>query len=117
MKLFIDECIWEVTRVFVRQLGHEIATVEDRLLSGADDEIVLAQAVTENRAFLTRDMHFSNILLYPPGNYLGIIVLKIEPSTTDRVHRTLAEALAHFTQHTIQKALLIVDPNKFRERR
>jgi len=117
MKLFIDECVWEVTRVFVRQLGHDLATVEERLLSGADDEIVLAQAVSENRAFLTRDMHFSNILLYPPANYLGIIVLKIEPSTTDRVHHTLAEALAHFTKDTIQKALLIVDPNKFRERR
>jgi hypothetical protein len=36
---------------------------------------------------------------------------------TDRVHRTLTEALAHFTQDTIQKALIIVDPNKFRERR
>ena len=117
MKLFADECVWEVTRVFVQQLGHELATVEERLLSGADDEIVLAHAVSENRAFLTRDMHFSNILLYPPGNYLGIIVLKIEPSTTDPVHRTLTEALAHFTQDTIQKALLIVDPNKFRERR
>jgi hypothetical protein len=36
---------------------------------------------------------------------------------TDSVHRTLTEALAHFTQDTIQKALIIVDPNKFRERR
>ena len=46
MKLFVDECVLEVTRVFVRQLGHDLATVEDRLLSGADDEIVLAQAVS-----------------------------------------------------------------------
>ncbi|MGD8264393.1 MAG: DUF5615 family PIN-like protein [Desulfobacterales bacterium] len=64
MKLFIDECVWEVTRVFVRQLGHEVATVEERRLSGAEDEIVLAQALSENRAFLTRDMHFSNIRIH-----------------------------------------------------
>jgi hypothetical protein len=32
MKLFADECVWEVTRVFVQQLGHELATVEERLL-------------------------------------------------------------------------------------
>ncbi len=117
MKIFIDECVWQVTRDFVRQLGHDVATVEDRGLASADDEIVLAQAVSESRAFLTRDMHFSNILLYPPANYLGLIVLKIEPDAITPVHRTLASALAHFTQNSIHKALVIVDRNKFRERR
>ena len=117
MRIFIDECVWQVTRDYIEKLGHDLAGVEQRNLSGADDEIVLAQALSENRAFLTRDMHFSNILLYPPENHLRIIVLKIEPSTTDRVHHTLGKALAHFTQDTIQKALLIVDANKFRERR
>jgi hypothetical protein len=78
---------------------------------------VLAQAVSENRAFLTRDMHFPNILLYPPEDYLGVIILKIDPLTTDRVHQMLDAALDHFTQDSIQKVLLIVDPNKFRERR
>ena len=117
MKIFIDECVWQVTRDYLKQLDHDIACVEQRDLSGADDKIVLAQAVSENRAFLTRDMHFSNILLYPPEDYLGVIILKIDPITTDRVHQMLDAALDHFTQDSIQKVLLIVDPNKFRERR
>jgi predicted nuclease of predicted toxin-antitoxin system len=99
------------------QLGHDIAGVEQRHLSGADDKTVITHAVAENRAFLTRDMHFCNILLYPPENYLGIIVLKIDPSTIDQVHLTLGTALDNFTQESIQKALLIVHSNKFRERR
>jgi len=45
-----------------------MATVEERGLAGADDDIVLAQAVAENRALLTRDMDLSNILLYSPHN-------------------------------------------------
>ena len=117
MRLFIDECVWQVTRDYIRQLGHDIVSVEQRGLSGSDDKIVLSRASAENRAFLTRDMHFCNILLYPPENYLGIVVLKIDPSTIDRVHLTLGTALGHFTQESIQKVLIIVDLNKFRERR
>ncbi|MGD9373584.1 MAG: hypothetical protein PVF14_19315 [Desulfobacterales bacterium] len=37
---------------FCSSAGHEVATVEERRLSGAEDEIVLAQALSENRAFL-----------------------------------------------------------------
>lgn len=117
MRIFIDECVWQVTRDFVQQLGHDLATVEERGLGGADDDIVLAQAVSENRALLTRDMDLSNILLYPPANYLGIIVLKISPHNIDAVHRMLASALAYFTQDSVRQALIIVDHNKFRERR
>ncbi len=117
MRIFIDECVWQVTRDFVQQLGHDMATAEERGLAGADDDLVLAQAVAENRVLLTRDMDLSNILLYPPSNYLGIIILKIRPLNIDAVHRLLASALAHFTQNTIRQALVIVDPNKFRERR
>lgn len=117
MKLFADESVWEITRAFVRQLGHDLATVEERGLAGAADEMVLSQALAEDRVLLSRDLDFSNILLYPPLNHLGIIVLRIKPHTTDSVHRILSSVLAYFTQEPIQKTLVIVDHNKFRERR
>ncbi len=117
MRIFIDECVWQVTRDFIRQLGHDIVTVEERGLAGVDDDIILSRAVSENRVFLTRDMDLSNILLYPPADYLGIVVLKIMPNTIDGVHDTLASALTYLTQDSIKKTLVIVDHNKFRERR
>lgn len=117
MKLFADESVWEITREFVRKLGHDLTTVEECGLAGAADEIVLSQTLTEDRVLLSRDLDFSNILLYPPVSHLGIIVLRIRPITTDPVHRILASALAYFTQESIQQALVIVDHNKFRERR
>ena len=59
----------------------------------------------------------SDIRLYPPANYWGIFVLQIKPHNIDAVHRMLASALAYFTQDSIRQALLIIDHNKFRERR
>lgn len=117
MKLFADESVWEITRAFVRQLGHDLATVEERGLAGAADETVLSQALAEDRVLLSRDLDFSNILLYPPDQHLGIIVLRIRPHTTDSVRRVLASVLTYFSQESIQQALVIVDHNKFRERR
>ena len=62
MRLFIDECVWRVTRDYIKQLGHDIVGVEQRDLSGADNKTVIAQAAAENRVFLARDKHFCNIL-------------------------------------------------------
>jgi len=45
------------------------------------------------------------------------IVLKIKPHNINAVHRILASVLAYFTQDSIRQALVIVDHNKFRERR
>lgn len=117
MKLFADESVWEITREFVRQLGHDLATVEERGLAGAADETVLAQALAEDRALLSRDLDFSNILLYPPADHFGVIVLRIKPHTTEAVHRIWASVLAYFSQSSIQQILVIIDHNKFRKRR
>jgi len=94
-----------------------LATVEERGLAGAADDIVLSQTLSEKRVLLSRDLDFSNILRYPPAIHLGIIVLQIRPETTDTVHRVLATVLAYFSPESIQQALVIVDHNKFRERR
>lgn len=80
------------------------------------DELLLSYAVSKKRIFLTRDMQFSNILVYPPSMHLGLIVIKIKPHTTDSVHRILKIALSKLDQEKIQQTLIIVDQKKFRMR-
>jgi predicted nuclease of predicted toxin-antitoxin system len=62
MKIFIDECVWQVTRDLVQQLGHDVASVEERGLTGADDDTVLAQAkepwlLSTTTSFASADKH------------------------------------------------------------
>ena len=114
MKILVDECVWQITRDFLRQLGHEVASVEDYHLTGSDDQTVLAQATADKRVFLTRDMHFANILIYPPSKFEGIIVLRIKPQTTHLVHKVLKAALEYFQNHDIAGTLTIVNQNSFR---
>jgi len=109
--------VWQSTIDFLRSAGHEITTVQESNLREADDELLLHHADSGEYAFITRDMHFSNILVYPPSSYRGIIVLRIRPETSEEVHAVLAAALSQFTQQSIQGTLVVVDRRKFRLRR
>jgi predicted nuclease of predicted toxin-antitoxin system len=115
LRLLADECVYKVTTDFLTSLGYDVITAQELGLSGADDDIVIDKALVLGRALLTRDKDFSSILLYPPAQHMGIVVLKINPMTVPSVHKVLEQALAQ--THELAGALLVVDRNKFRVRR
>ena len=114
-QLLADECVYKATIDFVLTLGYDVVTAQDLGLAGANDDAIIGEAVALGRVLLTRDMDFSNILLYPPAQHLGIVVLKMTPATVDAVHRVLKQALAQVSD--LAGTLLVVDTNKFRIRR
>lgn len=117
MKILTDECVYRVTSDLLRRAGHDITTAQDAFLSGKPDDQVLADASNRKAILLTNDMHFSNILVFPPAEYQGIIVLKIRPRNQEKVHALLLSLLKSTPQSKIQGALIIVDQNKYRMRR
>jgi predicted nuclease of predicted toxin-antitoxin system len=58
------------------QRGHDVDTVIDEGLTGADDPRVLAAAREDGRLLLTLDRGFGDIRRYPPGTHAGIAVLR-----------------------------------------
>jgi len=114
-RLLADECVYKATTDFLLDLGYDVITVQSLGLSSTDDDAIIEQAVALGRVLLTRDADFGSILLYPPAQYLGIVVLKMKPETTNAVHQVLQRALAQV--HDLKGALLVVDRNKFRVRR
>jgi predicted nuclease of predicted toxin-antitoxin system len=115
LQLLADECVYKATVDFLLTLGYDVVTVQELGLAGANDDAIIGRAVALGRVLLTRDMDFSNVLLYPPAQYLGIMVLKMTPATTYAVHQVLKQALAQ--TRDLADALLVVDRNKFRIRR
>ena len=115
LQLLADECVYKATTDFLLSLGYDVVTAQELGLSGADDDIVIDKAVTLGRVLLTRDMDFSNVLIYPPAKYLGIVVLKMKPATMHAVHKVLEQALVQM--HNLIGTLLVVDRSKFRIRR
>ena len=65
---------------------------------------------------LTADLDFANIKHYPPSEHLGIIVLRISPSTQGQVHNLLLSYLENRTPAQLKSKLVIISHTKIRTR-
>lgn len=51
----------------LREAGHDVATVADQELVGADDTELAGVCAREHRILVTLDIGFADIRNYPPG--------------------------------------------------
>ena len=116
MKLFADECIYQVTVEALRSWGHDVVTTQEQNLAGKVDEVQFQEAISQGRVLITNDLDFSNIRRYPPANHCGIIVLKIRPRILSEVHSVLKTLLDRSSQEHLHQTLVMIDRNKYRLR-
>lgn len=116
MKLKLDENLGSRGAELFREEGHDVATVPEENIFGAGDSDLIAVCKSENRCLVTLDLDFGNPLLFPPGEYSGIAVLRLPaeftPSDLEKSMRTLLAALEH---SDIVGKLWIVQRRRIRE--
>lgn len=117
LEFLADECVGDPTIKFLRSLGFSVVTVWDLGLRASPNATLLKKAIREHKVFLTADLDFSNILVYPPSGHCGIILLKISRQVEDEVHSNFKKLLEELKASDFDKTLLIVDRNKYRIRR
>lgn len=93
MKIKLDENLPADAREAAESLGHDVDTVEDEGIAGADDPSVLRAATGSERFLITLDRGFGDIRRYPPGSHAGIAILRLDSqdaiSATDAVRSLL----------------------------
>ena len=77
MQFKLDENLPPSAAELLRSLGHDVMTVYDQGLQSCTDPEVLAACQGEGRILLSLDLDFSNILVFPPERYAGLIVLRL----------------------------------------
>jgi predicted nuclease of predicted toxin-antitoxin system len=75
MKIKIDENLPIEVAEWLNQADHNAKTVYDQALSGHPDKELIKCCKKENRILITLDTDFTDIRAYPPGHYVGIIVI------------------------------------------
>ena len=81
----LDEDLPRRVEPALRDLGHDIESALSEKLGGADDPVLLAACVAEDRILVTLDLDFSDIRTYPPGSHRGIWVLRPADQSFDTV--------------------------------
>jgi predicted nuclease of predicted toxin-antitoxin system len=74
--------------------GHHVEFARDIGLGAAPDTQIAERARQTGNALLTRDLDFADIRQYPPGQYGGIVVLRLPDAIRDcpRTARSVASA-------------------------
>jgi len=75
MRFKVDESLHIEVADLLRAQGHDALTVFDQGLRGCGDHDIAERCRSENRVLLSLDLDFSNILMFPPEHYPGLIVL------------------------------------------
>lgn len=82
MRFLVDEDLPRSTGDLLRQYEHEAVDVRDIGLRGAKDAQIAAYAQSEALCLVTGDFDFSDIRNYPPGEYEGLVILKLPRTAT-----------------------------------
>ncbi len=116
MKLFLDQDVYWRTAEFLRSLGHDVLRASDVGLSRAKDEDLLRYALKHGRIFITRDRDFGH-LVFVRGMRVGVIYLRINPTTLEAVHRELERVLEKYSEGALRSAFVVVEADKHRYRK
>lgn len=97
------------------EAGHDITTVFEEGLSGADDEIIFETCLRENRCMVSLDLDFSDVLRFPPHKCAGIAVLRLPGGASLRLlERFVSDLLSMLAAEPITGRLWIVEAGRIR---
>ena len=100
---------------FFAEAGHDAATVIDQQMGGGRDHDIAAVCLNEGRALVTLDLDFSDIRVYPPQRYPGIVVLRVPSQLREDLLEVGARLLENLTS-SLQGQLWIVEDSRIRIR-
>jgi len=116
MKFKIDENLpIEIAELFQKQ-GYDATTVFQQKLIGAPDNLIASVCQSEKRTLVTLDTDFCDIRTYPPKDFEGIIVLRLESQDKPYLLSVVNQLFSVFSNEPVSGHLWVVEENRVRIR-
>ena len=116
LRFLVDEDVPRSTARVLCDAGFDAVDVRDVGLRGKSDQLVFDYAQRENRLLVTCDLRFSNIILFPPSQSAGLIVVRIPDSESiEMFNREILKAVKE-VGGDLRRRLAIVEIGKVRLR-
>ena len=116
MRFKLDENLHPDASVVLRRAGHDVETVWDERLQGAADSRLAGVLKLERRVLVTFDVGFADIRAYPPGDFAGLIVLRLQRQDRRSVVHVFTRLLHSLKERSLTGELWIVDERRVRVR-
>lgn len=97
--------------------GHDVDTVADEGLAGADDPAVLRAATGEDRLLVTLDRGFGGVRIYPPDTDYGCVVLRPISRNPASISGLVNRFLDVCKLEDLRGRIVVVEPERIRIRR
>ena len=115
MKFKLDENIGRRAAQLLRDAGHDVSTVTLQSLNGTTDENLFEVCIAEQRALVTLDHDFGQVLRFPPVRSVGIVILEVAPRAgAGAVESRIRDLIALLSSHELGAELWIVEPGRVR---
>ena len=115
MRFKLDENLGISSWDLLRAAGHDVSTVPEEDLGGSPDRSIFEVCQREQRALVTLDRDFGQVLRFPPHESHGIVVLALRSHPTlEEVSARVADLIAALKSRPLGKELWIVEAGRVR---
>ena len=111
-KLYLDQMFQLDVAQALRNEGYDVERACEIGQARADDRQLLQRAISENRILVTLDEHFGDWVILPLSRHPGVIRLKVNPTTSEKVIEVLLPFLPLHTAHEFKDHLVILSPKR-----
>ena len=89
----LDENLHADAADLLRRHGHDASTVIEQGMQGKADTDIANVCRQEARAIVTLDLDFADIRVFPPGDFQGIIVLRLNDQSRASVLNIIGQII------------------------
>ncbi len=102
---------------FLKEEKYPVSTIFSEKLSGISDSELGRLCQKEKYVLITLDNDFSNLQLYPPALYEGIIVIRLKSQGINSVIGAFRNLLSSFDLADVKNSCIVVESDHIRVRK
>ena len=92
----------------LREQGYDVVRAAETGQARADDYQILEKVISEKRILITLDEHFGDWVVLPLSSHPGVIRIKVNPTTSEKVIKLLSHFLRNHAAEQFKNHLVIL---------
>lgn len=116
MNLKLDENLPASLVGVLSGIGHDVDTVAEEGITGADDDSVWAATQQAGRFLITQDLDFSDLRRFQPGTHKGVLLVRLRIPGADALAAAVEAAFRSEDVSSWSGCFVVLTEHKIRVR-